>query len=419
MSMPIRRGGALILDADVRALGIARSLGRRGVPVDVLWRAGDRIALHSRYVRRTMRWPSDAVGDRLAYLQDLGRTTHGGWTLFATHDEGAAMVARHHEELSRSFRLDTPAWPTFVAAYDKHCTYGLADSVGVPHPATSYPRTVRDLQDATGLVFPVILKPSVKHEENAFTVDKAWPAGNPEELVRRYEAARRLVPPETIMVQQLIPGGGECQFSFAALCRDGRPLAWMVARRSRQYPRTFGHSSSLVETVEDEDVAQTARRLLAGSGYTGLIEVEFKRDPRTGSLLLLDVNPRVWTWLGLGEEAGVDFPYLSWLRSQGRAVPETRARVGARWMRPATDVLAAAGEIRDGRMTLREYARELRRPTAMSPFAADDPLPGAIDLPMATLRTLRRRVRLLRSSVQHPGPESAGKRVGQHPTWSR
>lgn len=409
--------GALILDADVRALGIARSLGRQGVPVHVLWRTGDRIARHSRYVRSALRWPSDDVEERMAFLRHLAEDGYAGWTLFATHDEVAAMVSRNNEELARSFRLDTPAWPAFGAAYDKRCAYALADELGVPGPATWYPESVEDLADLD-LVFPVILKPSVKHEENAFTVDKAWPASDLEALVRQYDLACRFVPSETIMVQELIPGGGECQFSFAALCRDGVPVASLVARRTRQYPRDFGHSSSFVETVDEPEVEMLGRQFLKGLGYTGLIEVEFKRDPRTNALRVLDINPRVWTWHTLGERAGVDFPYLAWLISQGHEVPETRGRTGSRWMRPATDVLAAAAEIRDGRLAVQDYLGTIRRTTAMCPHAWDDPLPSVIDLPMLAARTLTRRARL-RRGLELRAQESEDPSAQQRLTWGR
>ena len=64
------------------------------------------------------------------------------------------------------------------------------------------------------------------------------------------------------MVQELVPGGGEAQFSYAALCRDGEPLAALTARRTRQYPADFGRASTYVETVEVPEVVEPSLRLL-------------------------------------------------------------------------------------------------------------------------------------------------------------
>ena len=58
------------------------------------------------------------------------------------------------------------------------------------------------------------------------------------------------------MVQEFIPGGGGCQFSFAALCSEGQPLASIVARRTRQFPPDFGRASTFVETVDEPGVIE-------------------------------------------------------------------------------------------------------------------------------------------------------------------
>src|SRR5260370_10146942 len=53
--------GALIMAADYRGLGVARSLGRPGIPVWVLTQGGHLVAATSRYVRRIIPLPAYAV----------------------------------------------------------------------------------------------------------------------------------------------------------------------------------------------------------------------------------------------------------------------------------------------------------------------------------------------------------------------
>jgi len=142
-------------------------------------------------------------------------------------------------------------------------------------------------------------------------------------LLARYDEACKLVAPEMLMVQEVLPGWGESQFSYAALCRDGCPLASIVARRTRQFPMDFGRFSTYVETVEEPQVVELGVRFLAAMRFTGLVEIEFKRDSRDGKFKVLDMNPRVWGWHTLCGRAGVDFPYLTWLLVRGEPVPET------------------------------------------------------------------------------------------------
>jgi predicted ATP-grasp superfamily ATP-dependent carboligase len=191
-----------------------------------------------------------------------------------------------------------------------------------------------------------------------------------------------LISPHLILLQEMIPGGGQCQFSYAALCRDGQPIASLTARRTRQYPIDFGHSSSFVETFDVPEIVAPSRRLLAAIRYSGLVEIEYKLDARDARYKLLDINPRIWTWSALGGLAGTDFPYLLWQMMMGEPVSEQTGRAGARWVYMASDVPAALHEIVRGRISLSAYLRSFRQPLQFALCAADDPLPGLLDLPL-------------------------------------
>ncbi len=374
--------GALVIGGNLNGLSIARSLGRHGIPVWVTTPPYMKLASCSRYALRTLPWPEGEPETQVAYLLQLAeRYQLDQWVLFPTSDESAALLSKFHAELSSRFRVSTPTWDVLRWAYDKRLTYRLAAEERVDYPATIYPRTEADLQDVS-CNFPAILKPATHSTINRFTADKAWPVANREQLLARYREARELIPPDLILLQELIPGGGESQFSYAALCCDGRPIASLTARRTRQYPIDFGYSSSFVETLDIPEIVAPSRRLLAAIQYTGLVEVEYKFDARDGRYKLLDINPRLWTWSPLGRRAGIDFPHLLWQMMVGRHVPEQTGRTGVHWIRMSTDVPAAIHEMFRGRISLRAYLRTLRSPVEFSVMAFDDPLPGLLDLPL-------------------------------------
>jgi predicted ATP-grasp superfamily ATP-dependent carboligase len=277
--------------------------------------------------------------------------------------------------------VSAPPWDVLQWAYDKRLTYRLAAEQQVDCPATLYPVTEADLERMS-FGFPAILKPATHASINRFTAEKAWPVANRQELLARYREARELIPPDLIVVQERIPGGGESQFSYAALCCDGKPIASLTARRTRQYPIDFGYSSSFVETIDIPEIVAPSQRLLTAIGYTGIVEVEYKFDSRDRRFKLLDINPRLWTWAPLGARAGVDFPYLLWQVMQGQYVHERSARAGVRWVRMSTDVPAAMHEILRGRLNLGAYLRSLRTPLEFALVSPDDPLPGLMDIPL-------------------------------------
>jgi D-aspartate ligase len=383
-------GGALVLGANYPALGVARSLGRRGVPVDLVTGPADpTMASVSRYSRETHRWPSADESERVEFLRGLGSNGRAGWALIPADDETAALIARHHDVLDGRFTHTVPRWDVLRWAYDKRLSYEVADRVGVRRPVTARAASAAEAA-AVEVPFPIALKPAVKVEQNALTAMKAWRVDRREDLERRFEEAQALVGADVLMIQEVVPGGGEMQFSYAALCRDGEPLATLVARRTRQYPAEFGRASTFVETVDCPDIVEPSERLIREIGYTGLIELEYKRDPRDGELKLLDMNPRVWGWLTLCGAAGVDFPWLLWLFVSGQDVPAPRQAHGVRWLRLTTDTPTALKQVARRRLPVREYARSLRRPRESAIFAWDDPMPGLTEVPVLAYVAARR-----------------------------
>jgi predicted ATP-grasp superfamily ATP-dependent carboligase len=376
--------GAVVTGADYRSLGVVRSLGRHGIPVWVL-KDEHVLASCSRYSQRALPWPATGENDKVEYLIELARINGlRDWAIFPTDDETAALIARNRTRLEEYYRLSILAsWETLSWAYDKRLSYRLAAETGVDHPRTWYPRGLADVQRFDG-TYPVILKPAIRSSLNPFTIAKAWLAPDHATLLARYAEACAFIDPDLIMIQELVPGAGETQFSYAALCRAGEPVASVVARRIRQWPMDFGRASSYVETIEAPEVEAQAMPLLKALRFDGIVEVEFKRDPRDGRYKLLDINPRVWGWHTLASRAGIDFPYLLLRMMSGSPIAPVRGRPGVRWVRALTDVPTALGEIRSGRLSPFGYLSSLRGPIEFAVLAWDDPVPALVEIP-ATL----------------------------------
>jgi len=374
--------GALVMGADYRALGVVRSLGRRGIPVWVISQGGHLVAAASRYVDRRLPWPDADDLAKVDYLLALCATHKlHGWVLIPTDDYTVGLVSGHHEVLASAYCVTVPAWEKLCWACDKRLLHQLAERLGVHQPWTVCPAN-REEVAKIDYPFPVILKPAVRLRPSSLSIPKAWLAEDRCSLVASYDQATAALSSEHLIIQEIVPGGGEAQFSYAALCKGGSSLASVVARRTRQFPRDFGQLSTYVETVDEPEVIEPAERLLAALHFTGLVEVEFKRDPRDGRLKVLDINPRVWGWHTLSRRAGVDFPHLLWLLAQGKPIPQLRGRAGERWVHLTADLRMAIQEIIGGRLSMREYLSSIRGPLESAILSWDDPLPGLLDLPL-------------------------------------
>jgi len=390
--------GALVIGGAHGSLAVVRSLGRQGIPVWYLTHDHP-LTGHSHYVDNNLTWAGPDDPGATEYLLRLAAHNRlHGWTLFTCGDAEVRLVAQNRAALSATYRLTTPSMDIVRWTADKRLTHQYAAQLGLDSPWSYYPKDRRDVAQLD-CRFPVILKPTVREVRNRFTQEKAWRADDRDMLLARYDEAAALVGERAIVLQELIPGGGERQFSYAALCDRGEPVAALTARRTRQFPIDFGYTSTFVETIEQSEVEAAARRLLHAFSYTGLVEVEFKYDARDGRYKLLDINARPWTWIGLGAIAGVDFPLLAWRQANGEPVMPVRGAVGARWIHVTRDFVATCQELLAGGgfAALAHYANSFRKPLTFATFAVDDPVPALVELPIVAGRVLARKL----SSFRH------------------
>jgi D-aspartate ligase len=222
---------------------------------------------------------------------------------------------------------------------------------------------------------PLAVKPAVKENFFYATGAKAWRAETPEQLRDLYRRAALQISVEEILIQEIIPGDGQCQYSYCAFFRDGQAHSTLLARRIRQHPREFGRAATYVETIEHPEIEELSLRFLKTIDYYGLVEVEFKQDPRDGQYKLLDINARAWGFHSLGRPAGVDFPYILFADQLGKSVDRCKATPGVGWLRALTDVPTVVSDLWDRELDLRSYWRSLRRTRTESVFCLRDPLP--------------------------------------------
>jgi D-aspartate ligase len=371
--------GALVIGGDYQGLGIVRSLGRRGIPICILDDERS-ISRYSRYATYGVRVPDlRSQNTTVKTLLDLAkRLDLKGWVLFPTRDELVAAISHHRAGLSEVFRVPTPCWDTIQWVWNKRNTYRLARELDIPIPETWFPDTLADLDQIT-TPFPLALKPGVKEHFFYATKAKAWRADTQTQLRELFLRANELPEPREILIQDLIPGDGKNQFAYCAFFKDGKAVGSMVSRRLRQHPHEFGRASTCVETIDLPILESLAERFLRAINYYGLVEVEFKFDPRDGLYKLLDVNARTWGYHSLGFAAGVDFPFMLYADQIGETAIASRGIPGHLWVRLLTDVPTGILEVSGRRMKLRDYIDSLRHAQTDAVFSKEDPLPGIVE----------------------------------------
>jgi len=382
--------GALVVGGDHPGLAIARSLGRRGIPVYII---DDQycISSFSRYSVKVVRVESilDERKTVDAVLEAGRRYNLQDWVLFPTRDENVAAFSRYRDQLTPFFRVTTGDWKSVEWAWDKKKTYELAEKLDIPCPKTFNPKSIDEVP-ALFSRLPLAIKPAVKENFFYATGAKAWRADTPEELVALYEKAIAQIKPEEILIQEIVPGDGTTQYSYCAFVQNGAPVSVLTARRARQHPREFGRAATYVETIDAPEIETLSERFLKAIKYHGVVEIEYKRDPRTGEYKLLDVNARPWGFHAIGSAAGVDFPYMIYADQMGLPIEPARAKAGVGWLRMVSDIPTAISDFFHGSLSVATYLRSLKATRVESVFNAADPLPSVAELVMLPYLTAKK-----------------------------
>jgi D-aspartate ligase len=359
-------------------LAAVRSLGRAGIPVIGLDADGTQPGFRSRYGTHYLTPDPVHQPDALAdFLVELGGRQPTPGVLLPASDAWVLFISRYRTRLQPHFRFALPSAEVVEALIDKRRQYELADRVGTPYPRTFYPATVEDACRVAGEVdFPAFLKPYYGHlwRETFGGAHKGFKVNTPAELVDRFTEI--LGTQQPVMVQSVVLGPNTNHFKVCAYITDtGNALALFTLRKIRQFPTDFG-VGTLVESIDDRELARLGVEFLRGIGYRGIGSIEFKRDDRDGRLKLIELNPRLWQQNGHATVAGINFPLIAYAHLLGMRPPSGLTfRTGVKWLDEGADVQAAWEYFRQGQLSPGQWLRSLKGVRTFATFAADDPGP--------------------------------------------
>ena len=304
--MRTNNAGVIVLGGHVQGYGIVKIYGKNNIPSIVIDTTDICIARHSKYCIRFLKSAYDTL------LKDLITLANGytfsDWLLIPTDDYYVRILSQNKEILSRYFKVSVDSWSTIENFFNKRLTYPLAQNVGVTIPQTFFPGSEQDLKQVYSPdSFPCIIKPAVMLDFYRHFKKKVFVCNSTHELTLNYKRALEIIKPEEIIIQEIIPGNSENQFSVGVFAINGKIINCLVARRKRQHPIDFGNATTFAETVNIPELVVYAERIIKAVKFTGICEVEFKYDERDTLYKFLEVNPRTWKWHSIAEKAHVPF----------------------------------------------------------------------------------------------------------------
>jgi protein-tyrosine-phosphatase/predicted ATP-grasp superfamily ATP-dependent carboligase len=316
-------------------------LAAHGIPVI---HAGPPPATGSRAIRRHCALPDlgSEPETALSGLLDITAETKADY-LVPCSDSALQFIVSHHDALARHLKLACPPPGPIRAVLDKERTLAVARALDIPTPVCFEISSPAEISKGSRtLPFPLVAKPAAKDRAARFKVRYFQSS---DELAREFATDPDFGRHHLFQEYCAGPGVG-----VQVLLHRDDPVLTFQHSRLREYPVSGGVSVVAESETVDPWLLEYSLRLLRAIGWQGVAMVEFKHDPATGRVVLMEVNGRFWGTVALPVFCGIDFPYAQWRIDHGLEIagPSTySAGVRARWTAGAIQNLGEARHLRD------------------------------------------------------------------------
>lgn len=215
-------------------------------------------------------------------------------------DENTKLLSKYRDELLQYTRFVVPDDETFERGFDKHKLMEVCQKQGYPHPQTMIVNggSLAGL-NLDEMRFPLLIKPNHTAGGRGMTLVQ-----DKEELLSKFPAVYEQY--GDCHLQSYIPSGG-AQVEIQLYVNEQQELVnSSVIYKYRWYPENGG-SSCCAKSVKNEKIVDILYHLLLDIGWVGFADFDTIEDPRTGELLIMELNPRMPACVKAIFEAGVNW----------------------------------------------------------------------------------------------------------------
>jgi D-aspartate ligase len=311
------------------------------------------------------------------FMIQLAGTMGGKPVLISSADHFVSAIAAHADRLADHYIMSAGVRLHGLMA-TKETQYELAAKHGMPLPHTRLVTSAEEVEAfASDASFPCLLKPLHFREWQRFpskhplSYAKIAIAETRTQLLDNWRLASAINP--NAIAQEIIQGPDSDKRVYLACYDTGsRRIANAMFRELRCNPMQFG-PASVTEPVLDPETDEVCDRFLRSMQYTGLCEIEMKRDGRDGRVKMIEANPRLTGGGDAAPYAGVDLCWVHYLDLIGK----TPAPVGPngkdfRHIDLRSDVGAIFAYRRARLISWGDVIRSYKRPRAFFDFDIHD-----------------------------------------------
>lgn len=360
-------------------MGVLHSLGRREIPVFWLDYNPMQIGFHSKYCTRILS-PNPKTNEKeyVDFLLSIGEKLSKKGVLFPISDIETITILKNKSKLEKYYRIPMSDLEISDIFLNKRTFYQTLEKYNLSHPQTYFPDNITELEDVSKKIeYPCIVKPSYSGYFRYDFDTKFFIAKSSDHLIKFYNKA--LSKNHDVVIQEIIPGNVRNMYGFNAyIDKKSDPLGIFMYRRIREYPVNFGNGCT-IENVNIPEFHEMIIPLVKKIKYYGLIDAEFRKDPRDGKFKFMEVNPRCWMQCGLPTRCGINLPYIAFMDSIGKNVDNTnQCNEKIKWLLLLCDIESSIISISKNELDYCEWINSLKGKKEYALFAWDDPLPFLI-----------------------------------------
>lgn len=357
-------------------LGAVRCLGRAGVPVIWIDSTSKHIGFHSKYCTGIV-CPDlkNHAREYIDFLIHIGCKLSQKAVLFPVRDLEVLTMLQHRKELEEFYHIPMADLPISEILLNKYLFYKALNQYKLPHARTYYIEKKSDIKKiGKNITFPCILKP---FHSARFVLEfgaKVFTTHSIDELQFFYEKAvdKKL----EVFIQEIIPGNARNMVGMNAYYdTNGVPHGVFMYRRIREWPHGMGNGC-FIESEKIPELEKILTYFIKKIGYYGIVDAEFRLDPRDNQYKLIEINSRCWMQSTLSARCGANIPYLAYLAALGRSLkPDIEIKNHLKWVFIGEDFRSALKGIIDHKLSLKDWINSYRGTIEYSILAYDDLVP--------------------------------------------
>ena len=373
------------------ALGIARTLGRLGVPVYAIVEDNYTPLASSRYIAKTFlweSWPSDAETFLIA-MSAISEVIGHRAILIPMDDLSSIAVAESSAVLNRWFLFPQLPWNLPRQLADKAAFCSLCRNMGTPCARSITPRSVDQIREFIEYTaFPMVLKAAQQWRLPNDSYYNPKVVHNREALFDIFERTQcdAGLP---MVLQEYIAGE---DWIYNGYCnREMNLYLNFTGRKLLDYPIGAG-STALGLSISNEELCYQSEMFLRAVSYSGVCDMDWRRDKRDGQYKILDFNPRVGLNFQMFENcAAIDVIRALHLDLTGRKV-DCAPMIEGRLFTVEPVYFRSSPRRHRITLTAEIFSRPLAVARKLAWWSIDDPLPFFVMSMRLLLRAISRRI---------------------------